>query len=311
MEVGALAIHYHRIGFAQQLVFDNDARDALHLIHASGRGMGARIPAGWIAFLMPLSGRLRLESQDIGWSLSRRRALLWREGQLHCVAHAQSLWLSLCGPASAWSRYIGASCDGPTPDLFPSEIACTRDLRRLLVRMARIAEGPPQEREAMATLAQAFCSALVDSQADLQARVKRCSGRTLRRRQQNLLRLLRVRLLIQSHQSGRLDLERLARAASYSPCHLIRAYREAFDETPSEYAARLRFDRAWVLVRETQTPICEIGEALGFESQSAFCRAFKQAYGVTSTQARRLDSAPITQIPANAPRRLESKPKFG
>jgi AraC-like DNA-binding protein len=297
-----LAIHYHRIGFAQQLAFDHEAGDALHLIHASGRGIRARIPAGWIAFLMPLSGRLELESQDGGWSLPRGRALLWREGHLHCAAPAQSLWLSLCGPASAWSRYMRASHNGPMPDLFPSETACTRDLRRLLVRMARIAEGPPQERDAMTTLADAFCSALIDSQADLQERVQRCSGRTLRRRQQTLLRLLRVRLLIQHHQDGKLDLQRLARTASYSPCHLIRVYREAFDETPSEYAARLRFDRAWVLVRETQMPICEITEALGFESQSAFCRAFKNAYGVTTTQARRLDSAPITRIPQHAPK---------
>src|SRR5687767_11148476 len=113
MEVVALAIHYHRIGFAQQLSFDSDPCDELHLVHASGRGMRAHIPAGWIAFLVPLSGRLGLESQDVGWSLRRGRALLWREGQLQCVAHAQSLWLSLCGPASAWSRYIGASRDGP------------------------------------------------------------------------------------------------------------------------------------------------------------------------------------------------------
>ena len=28
-------------------------------------------------------------------------------------------------------------------------------------------------------------------------------------------------------------------------------------------------------------------EALGFESQSAFCRAFKQSFGVTATELRR------------------------
>jgi len=293
-----LAIHYHRIGFAQQLAFDNEAGadDALHLIHASGRAMRARIPAGWIAFVMPLAGRLELESQDGAWTLSRGRALLWREGSLRCVAPGQSLWLSLCGPAAAWSKHFRASHSGSAPDLFPSEAACSRDQRRLLVHMTRIAKGAQGPRDAMETLADAFCDALIDSQTDLQQRVQRCSGRTLRRRQQTLLRLLRVQQLIQHHQDGKLDLQRLARTASYSPCHLIRVYREVFDETPSEYAARLRFDRAWRLVRETRMPVCEITEALGFESQSAFCRAFKSNFGVTTTQARNLSLSIIRSM---------------
>ena len=168
--------------------------------------------------------------------------------------------------------------------------------------MARIAKGSLKKREAMNVDRRSILSALIESQADLQERVQRCSGRTLRRRQQTLLRLLRVRLLIQHHQDGRLDLQRLALTASYSPCHLIRVYREVFDETPSEYASRLRFDRAWILVRETQRPICEITEALGFESQSAFCRAFKSTYGVTTTQARQLAFLPDHANPAAAAR---------
>jgi transcriptional regulator GlxA family with amidase domain len=63
-------------------------------------------------------------------------------------------------------------------------------------------------------------------------------------------------------------------------------YRDVFDETPSEYAARLRLERAWSMVRDTRLPICEITEALGFESQSSFCRAFKNAYGATTGDVR-------------------------
>src|SRR3546814_3301561 len=57
-------------------------------------------------------------------------------------------------------------------------------------------------------------------------------------------------------------------------------------ETPFEYSARLRLQHAWSLVRDTKTSICEISEALGFESQSAFCRSFKKTFGCTTTQAR-------------------------
>src|SRR3546814_13996655 len=57
-------------------------------------------------------------------------------------------------------------------------------------------------------------------------------------------------------------------------------------ETPFEYSARLRLQHAWSLVRDTTTSICEISEALGFESQSAFCRSFKKSFGCTTTQVR-------------------------
>src|SRR3546814_2643154 len=110
----------------------------------------------------------------------------------------------------------------------------------------------------------------------------RCSGRTLQRRQQTMLRLLRVRHLIESSGDERPDLVRLARSANYSPWHLIRVHRDVFGETPSEYAARLRLQHAWSLVRDTKTSICEISEALGFESQSAFCRSFKRSEEHTS-----------------------------
>src|SRR5690606_27797391 len=106
------------------------------------------------------------------------------------------------------------------------------------------------------------------------------------RRQQTLLRLLGVRHLIEIHDDGRPDLAMLARSANYSPWHLMRVHREVFGQTPSEYASQLRLERAWSLVRGTRLPICEITEALGFESQSSFCRAFKNAYGATTGQVR-------------------------
>src|SRR3546814_9616520 len=137
-----------------------------------------------------------------------------------------------------------------------------------------------------AMLVEAICTAMIEQQRDLSARVVRCSGRTLQRRQQTMLHLLRVRHLIESSGDERPDLVRLARSANYSPWHLIRVHRDVFGETPSEYAARLRLQHAWSPVRDTKTSICEISAALGFESQSAFCRSFKQTFGCTPTQAR-------------------------
>jgi AraC-like DNA-binding protein len=103
-----------------------------------------------------------------------------------------------------------------------------------------------------------------------------------------------------------LDLRQLASSASYSPWHLIRMYRDVFGETPSEHIVRLRLSRAWALVRDSALPVCEITEQLGFESPSAFCRAFKNAYGLTATQARHLPALGARQA---SPRPSHARPR--
>ena len=288
-----MIVQHHPLGFAGQLDLAG-ATAGLHLLHGTGRGLQAQLPAGWISVWMPLSGALALDSQDTAWSLPCRRLQIWRDSALRVSARGPGWWIALCGPADRWAPHLPAARQDLFPELFPGESHCPNELRRLLVRLAQIARVRRDE-DAGPVLA-ALCHALVDSQRDLQRRLQRCSGRTQRRRQQTLLRLLRVRQQIERHDDGRLDLTRLARIANYSPCHLIRMHREVFDETPCEYAARLRFDRAWRLVRETRMPVCEITEALGFESQSAFCRAFKHAYGVTTTQARERLATSMSQI---------------
>ena len=177
---------------------------------------------------MPLSGALALDSQDTAWSLPCRRLQIWRDSALRVSARGPGWWIALCGPADRWAPHLPAARQDLFPELFPGESQCPNELRRLLVRLAQIARVRRDE-DAGPVLA-ALCHALVDSQRDLQRRLQRCSGRTQRRRQQTLLRLLRVRQQIERHDDGRLDLTRLARIANYSPCHLIRMHREVFDE---------------------------------------------------------------------------------
>ncbi|MBX9401975.1 AraC family transcriptional regulator [Lysobacter sp. BMK333-48F3] len=281
-------LHHHRIHFAEHLDL-TAARPGLHLIRASGRAVQLELPAGWLSLWLPLRGPLRLETADSTWELAPGHLQVWRDGRLRSSARVPCWWLCLSGPEAAWRPHLPAPAEGAALEPLPWEGVAPRDAQRLLVRLARRLQ-PDGERNAGALL-RTLCALLLEQQRELLARLPRCSGRTQRRRQQTLLRLLRVQHLIRRHPELRLDLGRLARCASYSPCHLIRIYREVFDETPTEFASRLRSDRAWRMVRDTRMPVCEITEALGFESQSAFCRAFKNSFGLTATQARRLERA--------------------
>jgi len=286
-----VTLQYHPLRFAERLDLGRTAADCLHLVNANGRGAQLDLPAGWLSLWLPLAGSLQLESPLSRWSIPRGRLLIGRDGPMRGGARAPAWWLVLAGPGAAWHRHLQALPEHPqASDIFPRQWNCPRELRRLLVRLARLARRPQQAAQCDSTI-DVLCGVLLDCQRELQPLLDRCNGRTPQRRRQTLLRLLRVHQLIERDGEGRLDLAQLAHNASYSPWHLIRMYREVFGETPSEHAARLRLDRAWSLVRDSAMPVCEITEALGFESQSAFCRAFKNAYGLTTTQVRHLPPA--------------------
>lgn len=305
-----MSVHHHRIRFAEHLDLGAGAHPGpsldlnrpcsptpagLHLVCASGRAVQLDLPPGWLSLWLPLQGPLRLEAADSAWDLAPGHLQVWRDGRVRSGARGPCWWLCLCGPEAAWKPHLAGAPQALGSELFPWEGVAARDARRLLVRLARLGARPAELAASGPTLLRTLAELLREEQRELLERLARCSGRTLRRRQQTLLRLLRVQHLIRRHPDVRLDLGRLARSASYSPCHLIRIYRDVFDETPTEYAARLRSDRAWRMVRDTRMPVCEITEALGFESQSAFCRAFKNSFGVTATQARRAEGARLAR----------------
>lgn len=268
-----------------------DAADALHLVQGKGRHIQAHVPAGWITLCLPLAGELALESPDSRWHLPQNHLSVWREGRLQAISHTPGWWFMLTGAASEWDRHLRPLQRNPRPFLFPRQGACPAAVRRLLIHLARTEKLRPDSPGYAGSVLESVCAALLEQQDDLQALLARCSGRTPQRRQQTLLRLLRVQHLVRHSAEGRVDLAALAASASYSPCHLLRIYRQVFGETPTEYATRLRYERAWELVRDSAMPVCEITEVLGFESQSAFCRAFKHTFGATVSEIRRLVTA--------------------
>lgn len=261
--------------------------DCIHAI--SGRGKGGRlwVPAGWISVTLVLEGSLELSSGDLPWMLATRQAQLWSDGSVRHSCREQGWWLCIAAPAVLWQK-PPKSTASIINCLIPRELSCDSELARALVHLCRprwFRQG--NESQDPAYKLGLLRDALIERQQPLHRQLERCSGRTVLRRHQTLLRLLRVQHLIRCTIDNRLDLISLAAVANYSPTHLIRIYRDVFGETPSEYAVRLRNKRALDMVCTTELSVCEIAESLGFESESAFCRAFKHAFGCTTTAARR------------------------
>ncbi|MBT2560512.1 helix-turn-helix transcriptional regulator [Pedobacter sp. ISL-68] len=75
------------------------------------------------------------------------------------------------------------------------------------------------------------------------------------------------------------DLKLLGSIACLSVPQLIRQFKSVFKVTPHQYLIQIKLKQAVDLLKNTDKPIHEITWACGFENASAFCRAFKSAYG--------------------------------
>lgn len=83
-----------------------------------------------------------------------------------------------------------------------------------------------------------------------------------------------------------LDLGAVAAHAGYSRYHFIRAFKEAYGETPGQYLTHRRIERAEDLLRTANLSVTEICHLVGFSSVGTFSARFKAWTGLTPSQYR-------------------------
>jgi AraC family transcriptional regulator len=83
-------------------------------------------------------------------------------------------------------------------------------------------------------------------------------------------------------------LAEIARAAGLSQWHFQRIFKSLTGETLKAYVRSRRLARALERLLTTELRILDIAMMAGFESQEAFARAFKKAFGLTPMEYRRM-----------------------
>jgi len=276
-----IATRLHRPRLAEALALHGEG---IHMVVANDRGVQVDVPAGWTSAWWTGRGNLEAQSAHFDGRIAAGHLLCWQDSPVRLYSHARVGAVGIAAPTRTWTlaRDLGVG----SRLLLPWQEPASREIRRLLLRAARLVrDGNAGSAAALGAL----LATLHEAQAPLlEERLPLCSGRTRQRREQVLMRLMRVRHLVRYGRDPRADLGQLAKVANYSPTHLIRLHREVFGETPAEFAMRLRVERSWALVRDTRMPIGDISEAVGFESKSAFCRSFKATFGRTTSEVRRL-----------------------
>jgi AraC-like DNA-binding protein len=81
--------------------------------------------------------------------------------------------------------------------------------------------------------------------------------------------------------------EELARACSLSRSAFAARFAARVGKPPATYLAHVRLDAATGLLRDTSLPVALIAQTVGYASEAAFSRAFKNRYGTPPTRWRR------------------------
>ncbi len=89
-----------------------------------------------------------------------------------------------------------------------------------------------------------------------------------------------------THSSAPLSLSRLAAQFGYSPSYIARVFRREAGTSLSAYLARLRLERAAVLLASTDLGVGEIAAQVGIPNPYYFARRFAAAYGKSATAYR-------------------------
>jgi len=90
----------------------------------------------------------------------------------------------------------------------------------------------------------------------------------------------------EEHLAGGAYVEDLAAYVHLSKSQLNRILKEYYGMTFREKLLRTRMDRASWLLRYTDHPIDEVGEAVGYRSESAFYQVFRKQFSVTPEKYR-------------------------
>ena len=113
---------------------------------------------------------------------------------------------------------------------------------------------------------------------------------------QSAERIQTVRRFIHDHMDQQLDRAALAKIAGFSIAHLHRIFAAVTGQSIARYVRRARLERAGRKLRMGAVDISEVALAAGYDTHTAFAKAFKKEWGLSPSEFRRLGCRQATQI---------------
>jgi transcriptional regulator GlxA family with amidase domain len=102
----------------------------------------------------------------------------------------------------------------------------------------------------------------------------------------------RAQAWLHAREARAVSVTAMAREAGLEERTFLRRFKVATGLAPSEYAQRVRLDKARELLQTTHRPISQIAWDVGYEDAAAFGRLFQRSVGLTPGEYRRRFSVP-------------------
>ncbi len=136
-------------------------------------------------------------------------------------------------------------------------------------------------------------------QVELRERLAACPGKSYWRKTQVMLRLQRARRYLEANCDRVVRISELAEMTNFSHWYFTKTFHRVYGESPKAYATHVRLERARRLLHRTDTAVGDVAAACGFESHSAFSRAYRQRFGTSAVRSRsRLPALPTSPQPS-------------
>lgn len=95
-----------------------------------------------------------------------------------------------------------------------------------------------------------------------------------------------VRYIQDHYNQSDLSILDISRFLEMSPSYLSKTFKCEIGETFTEYLTKLRMNKALQLLDDTNLKVYEIAQAVGYNDQTHFSKAFKKQYGVSPSDYR-------------------------
>jgi AraC-like DNA-binding protein len=270
-------------------------------------------PQGLARFHFVSGGRSRLWTASMGWvDLAEGDAVLLPRGCFHIMANfpdlppadierlrarvlADEVHLVDGRAGNPQAELTDAMFCGtfrfelhPMLQLMP-EVLVLSDLARQDTNVPDLLEAMHREVQRAAAGSQAILSRLADALAASMVRAWALSARAETRGWTAALRCPRVgKVLVAIHRDpvARWTIPQLANVMGVSRSTFSETFTRTVGESPAKYVARVRMAQASRWIGEQGLRVSSAAYRLGYESDSAFSRAFKRIMGQAPNQAR-------------------------
>ena len=108
-----------------------------------------------------------------------------------------------------------------------------------------------------------------------------------RTQSEKTLRIQKMLRYLEEHYGEEISLEDLAKSANISKSECSRCFKTSLNTTPYRYLTEIRLSKAAQFLKETEQPVGEIAQAVGFHQASHFGKCFKEKTGYTPAEYRK------------------------